>query len=67
MITANYYTIDSQQVGEKLTFGTNDLEFATLQAIAVTGMKVIIESINFVLLGDDLRRMVISYDPTTTN
>lgn len=60
MITANYYTICSQQVGETLTFGTDDLEFATLQAIAVTGMKLIIQSANFSLIGDDIKRMVIS-------
>jgi hypothetical protein len=63
MITANYYTLDSQQVGEKLTFCTNDLEFATLQAIAVTGMELIIQSDNFSLIGDGVKRMVISCDP----
>ena len=62
MITANYYTIEGNEVGDKLTFGTNDIEFATLQAVAVTGMKVMINSISFVLLGDKLRRMVISED-----
>jgi hypothetical protein len=60
MITANYHTITGETVGETLTFGTNDLEFATLQAVAVTGMQVIIESASFSLLGDGLKRMVIS-------
>ena len=65
MITANYYTTGGSTVGETLTFGTNDIEFATLQAVAVTGMTVMINSVNFVLLGDKLRRMVISHDNQT--
>ena len=62
MITANFYTIEGNEVGDKLTFGTNDIEFATLQAVAVTGMGIIIKSIRFVVIGDELRRMVISHN-----
>lgn len=65
MITASYYTLTSQQVGDKLTFGTDDLEFATLQAMAVTGMELIIQAANFSLIGDNIKRMVISNDTTT--
>lgn len=61
LITANYHTITGETVGETLTFGTNDLEFATLQAIAVTGFKVIKQSRNFTVLGDRDKRMVIGY------
>lgn len=62
MITANYYNLDGNQVGDKLTFGTSDLEFAKLQAIAVTGMKVSNETDSFVVLCDGDKRMVISND-----
>lgn len=60
MITANWFDLSGQKVGETLTFGTNDLEFAKLQAIAVTGLGVIEDGIDFWVLGDNVKRLVIS-------
>lgn len=62
MLIANYYSLDSQQVGGPIPMQTDNLEFATLQAKAVTGFSVIVESRHFVLLGDGIKRLVIGYD-----
>ena len=62
MLIANYFTIDGQQVGDSINCNTDDLEFATLQAIAVTGLEVIKQGNYFTVLGDEVKRLVIGFD-----
>lgn len=59
MLTASYYTMDGQQVGDQINCNTDDLEFATLQAIAVTGFELLLMAANFSVIGSDNKRMVI--------
>lgn len=59
MIKANYFTIDGKKVGDAINCNTSDLEFATLQAIAVTGFSVIIQANKFTVLGGGVKRLVI--------
>lgn len=59
MLTASYYTMDGQQVGEPIDCNTDDLEFATLQAMAVTGFELLLMATQFSVIGSDNKRMVI--------
>lgn len=62
MVKGNWFDFDGKRVGENLEFGTNDLEFAKFQAMAVTGLGVLLEAHYFVVLGDDKRRLVIGVE-----
>ena len=61
-VTATFNSLNCGQVHEAIDMKTNDLEFATLQAIAVTGFNVIKQSRHFTWLGDVNNRMVIGYE-----
>jgi hypothetical protein len=63
MITANYYTIGGSTVGDEVEFKSNDLNSAKVEAVEMTGMDIMIDSPSFILLGDKLRRMIVSIDP----
>lgn len=59
MLIANYFTIEGNPVGDSIPCNTSDIKFAKLQAIAVTGLDLILEANHFVVLGDETKRLVI--------
>ena len=63
MITANYYTIGGSTVGDEVELKSSNLNSAKVEAVEMTGMDIMIDSPSFILLGDKLRRMIVSIDP----
>lgn len=61
MLSVSYHNLKGNQVGESIPLNTDDIEFATLQVIAVENVWVIRKAKHFIVLGDDNKRMVIGY------